>query len=224
MIILLSSGVCPPSVEWVWWPIWNYSVFHRWLGGRLSDASCRHTFGHRRGDVALHLIFGTSLCSRQISTWTGWMKKTAQDWFTEENWSSFDFSSLSTRLCSSNGNFISRWLWEYAIVPRSTASSRSRPRLRLPPQTHHCDGDGLSHVCCRRYSSPAPVLGGDWSAPLCGLDLPLFRADVCGDGAGVGTHIEREAKAETDQPRCLKRRWKILDIVKYKMLFFSVWM
>lgn len=128
-----------------------------------------------------------------------------------------------TRLCFNYGNFFFGWLWEPAVVPRHTASSCWRPGPCLPPQTYHRDCDGISDVCSRRSTFTAPVLRGDWSVPLCSLGLPVFRADVCGDGAGVGPHSEREGKAETDQPGGLSRRWKRLDDVKDKMLLNALY-
>lgn len=99
-------------------------------------------------------------------------------------------------------NFISRW------ESRPSFQCCSGPRPGLPPQTHHRDGDGISDVCCRRTPLPAAVTGGDWSIPVCGLGLPVYRADVCCDGAGVDPHSEREAQAETVQLGDMNRRWK----------------
>lgn len=82
----------------------------------------------------------------------------------------------------------------------------SGPRLGLPPQAYHRDGDGISDVGCRRTPLPAPVTGSDRSIPLCGLGLPVYRADVCRDGAGVDPHTEGEAEAETVQPGGLNTR------------------
>lgn len=84
----------------------------------------------------------------------------------------------------------------------------SGPRLGLPPQTHHSVGDGIFDVRGRRTPLPVPVTGGEGSIPLCSLCLPVHRADVCCGGAGVDPHTEREAEAETVQPRSLTRGWK----------------
>lgn len=93
-------------------------------------------------------------------------------------------------------NFISRWFWESKPVCRPWLRYCRSPRLGLPSQAHHSDGDGISDVCCRRIPLPAPVSRGDRGVPLCSLGLSVHWADVCCGGAGVDPYTEGEAETE----------------------------
>lgn len=100
-------------------------------------------------------------------------------------------------LQSSNGTIWRQW----KLCPKSGPwlPGCCEARLGLPPQIHHCHGDGISDVCRRRTPLSTAVTGGGWSTALRGFGVHVYRATVCCDGAGVDPHPEGEAEAEALQ-------------------------
>lgn len=104
-----------------------------------------------------------------------------------------DQESTWTRNNGSPWSRVSSW-WRSWAVPGPSAAA---PRLGLPPQSHHSDGDRVLDVCHRRAPLSAAVGGCDGGVHLCGLSLRLHGADAGADGPGVDPRPEREAEKET---------------------------
>ena len=144
IVVNMGAGsVYSSSAGWVWWTIWDYSVF-------TGEQETHHA--DRLIVQVIELLVRTDQ-TRRLET-----EVKRKGIFIIHVLKTGDFRNnhgINWR------NFISRWGSKPLSRSGPSLGLRSGSGVVLPPQAHHSDGDGIPDDSCRRTPLPAPVHGGD---------------------------------------------------------------